>query len=74
LGEYHAKNPEVSPGANRCGATFDYNYTQGIGRDWVLVANLEAQFYAKNDDYFGTDLEQKPLYRLQAYASYDFSQ
>ena len=48
--------------------------TQGIGRDWVLEANLEAQFYAKNDDYFGSDLEQKPLYRLQAFASYDFSQ
>lgn len=74
LGEYHAKNPDVSPGANRWGATFVYNYTQGIGRDWVLEANLEAQFYAKNDDYFGSDLEQKPLYRLQAFASYDFSQ
>lgn len=65
---------DVSPGANRWGATFVYNYTQGIGRDWVLEANLEAQFYAKNDDYFGSDLEQKPLYRLQAFASYDFSQ
>lgn len=40
----------------------------------MLEANLEAQFYAKNDDYFGSDLEQKPLYRLQAFASYDFSQ
>lgn len=30
--------------------------------------------HAKNDDYFGSDLEQKPLYRLQAFASYDFSQ
>lgn len=73
LGEYHSQNPDVSPGANRWGATFVYNYTQGIGDNWVLEANLEAQFYAKNDDYFGSELKQAPLYRLQAFASYDFS-
>ncbi|MGR3963737.1 transporter [Pseudomonas sp. 910_23] len=73
LGEYHSQNPDVSPGANRWGATFVYNYTQGIGDNWVLEANLEAQLYAKNDDYFGSELKQAPLYRLQAFASYDFS-
>lgn len=73
VGEYHANNPGVSPGANRWGATFNYNYTQGVGEHWVLEANLEAQLYGKNDDYYGMDLEQAPLYRLQAFASYDFA-
>ena len=31
VGEYHGNNPDVSPGANRWGTTFVYNYTQGIG-------------------------------------------
>ncbi|MGY2135167.1 transporter [Pseudomonas reactans] len=73
VGEYHSTNPDVSPGANRWGATFVYNYTQGIGENWVLEANLEAQLYGKNDDYFGSELKQDPLYRLQAFASYDFT-
>ncbi|MCO7573454.1 transporter [Pseudomonas chlororaphis] len=73
LGEYHSRNPDVSPGANRWGATFVYNYTQGLGQKWVLEANLEAQLYGTNDDYFGSDLKQYPLYRLQAFASYDFT-
>ena len=73
VGEYHSTNPDVSPGANRWGATFVYNYTKGIGENWVLEANLEAQLYGKNDDYFGSELKQDPLYRLQAFASYDFT-
>ncbi|MFL1546796.1 transporter [Pseudomonas sp. O39] len=73
VGEYHSNNPDVSAGANRWGATFVYNYTRGIGEKWVLEANLEAQLYAPNDDYFGSQLKQAPLYRLQAFASYDFS-
>ena len=73
IGEYHSQNPDVSPGANRWGATFVYNYTHGIGEKWVLEANLEAQLYGRNDDYFGSELKQAPLYRLQAFASYDFS-
>jgi hypothetical protein len=73
VGEYHGNNPDVSPGANRWGLTFNYNYTQGVGENWVLEANLEAQLYGKNDDYYGMDLEQDPLYRLQAFASYDFT-
>lgn len=73
VGEYHSTNPDVSPGANRWGATFVYNYTQGLGENWVLEANLEAQLYGKNDDYFGSELKQDPLYRLQAFASYDFT-
>lgn len=39
----------------------------------MLEANLEAQLYGRNDDYFGSELKQAPLYRLQAFASYDFS-
>ncbi|MHC6225603.1 transporter [Pseudomonas sp. X10] len=74
VGEYHSHNPDVSPGANRWAGHFVYNYTQGVGEKWVLEANLEAQVYGKNDDYFGGDLKQAPLYRLQAFASYDFSQ
>lgn len=71
VGEYHGNHPGVSPGANRWGLTFNYNYTQGLGEKWVLEANLEAQFYGKNDDYNGMALKQAPLYRLQAFASYD---
>ncbi|AZE67199.1 Uncharacterized conserved protein [Pseudomonas synxantha] len=73
VGQYHSQNPDVSPGTNRWGVTFVYNYTQGVGDKWVLEANLEAQLYARNDDYFGSELKQDPLYRLQAFASYDFS-
>lgn len=73
VGEYHSQNPGVSPGANRWALHLNYNYTQGVGERWLLEANLEAQLYDKNDDYLGADLQQKPLYRLQAFASYDFS-
>ena len=73
LGEYHSNNPDVSPGANRWGATFNYNYTQGIGDKWVVEGNIEAQLFGENDDYFGQSLKQKPLYRLQAFASYDLT-
>lgn len=73
IGEYHSDSPDVSPGANRWGATFVYNYTQGVGDRWVLEASLEAQLYGKNDNYYGSDLKQDPLYRLQAFASYDFT-
>lgn len=74
MGEYHSHNPDVSPGANRWAGNFVLNHTQGVGEKWVLEANLEAQFYGKNHDYFGSDLEQDPLYRIQAFASYDFTQ
>lgn len=73
LGEYHAKDPGVSLGANRWALHLNYNYTRGVGENWVLEANLEAQLYGNNDDYLGATLEQKPLYRLQAFASYDFT-
>ncbi|KPA98703.1 MULTISPECIES: transporter [Pseudomonas] len=73
VGEYHSQNPDVSPGANRWAGHFVYNFTQGIGEKWLLEANLEAQVYGKNDDYYGSTLKQDPLYRLQAFASYDFT-
>jgi len=73
IGEYHSRNPDVSPGTNRWMLNLNYNYTQGVGEKWLLEANVEAYLYGKNDDYFGSDLEQKPLYRLQAFASYDFT-
>lgn len=73
LGEYHEQNPDFSPGANRWALHLNYNYTQGVGEKWMLEANLEAQLYGSNDDYFGARLEQRPLYRLQAFASYDFT-
>ncbi|MGE8500705.1 MAG: transporter [Pseudomonas sp.] len=73
IGEYDSRNPDVSAGANRWTLNLNYNYTQGVGEKWLLEANVEAYLYGKNDDYFGSDLEQKPLYRLQAFASYDFT-
>lgn len=73
IGEYDSRNPDVSAGANRWTLNLNYNYTQGVGEKWLLEANVEAYLYGKNDDYFGADLEQKPLYRLQAFASYDFT-
>ncbi|WP_460415132.1 transporter [Pseudomonas sp. microsymbiont 2] len=73
VGEYHGANPGVSPGANRWALHLNYNYTQGVGERWLLEANLEAQLYGRNDDYFDSELKQKPLYRLQAFASYDFT-
>lgn len=64
LGEYYVKNFDVLFGVNCWGVIFVYNYIQGIGCDWVLEVNLEVQFYVKNDDYFGSDLEQKLFYCL----------
>ncbi|WP_437882234.1 transporter [Pseudomonas sp. LRF_L74] len=74
VGEYHGRNPDVSPGANRWALHLNYNYTQGLGEKWIVEANLETQLYGKNDDYYDSPLKQKPLYRLQAFASYDFTQ
>ncbi|MDP9655302.1 UNVERIFIED_ORG: hypothetical protein J2W87_003234 [Pseudomonas putida] len=73
VGEYHSRNPDVSPGTNRWRLDLNYNYTQGMGDKWVLEGNIEAQLYGKNNDYYGGDLEQKPMYRAQAFASYDFT-
>lgn len=73
VGHYDRKQPDASPGANRWGATFLLNYTRGVGRQWVLESSLEAQLFGRNDDYDGATLKQKPLYRLQAFASYDFT-
>ncbi|MGY0551982.1 transporter [Vreelandella sp. 2A-K22] len=73
VGEYDSQRPGTSPGANRWGATFVFNYTRGVGEKWVLEASLEAQLYGDNDDYLGMTLEQDPLYRLQAFASYDLT-
>ncbi|MGQ0336027.1 transporter [Halomonas elongata] len=73
LGEYDANRPGISAGANRWATHFAYNYTQGIGESWILEGNLEAQFYGSNDDYHGATLDQSPLYRLQAFASYDIT-
>lgn len=71
LGKYDPDRPGVSPGSNRWAAHLVYNYTRGLGERWLVEANLEAQFYAENDDYLGATLDQDPLYRLQAFASYD---
>jgi hypothetical protein len=73
VGSYDAQHPDVSAGAHRWGATFLYNYTRGVGKNWVLEASLEAQLYGNNDNYYGSSLKQQPLYRLQAFASYDFT-
>ncbi|EEG08589.1 transporter [Pseudogulbenkiania ferrooxidans] len=73
VGRYDARHADVSPGANRWGGTFLLNYTRGVGKNWVLEGSLETQIYGVNDDYHGGSLKQKPLYRLQAFASYDFT-
>lgn len=73
IGEYDGKAADVSAGANRWGATFLLNYTRGVSEKWTLEGSLEAQLYGNNDDYYGQTLSQDPLYRLQAFASYDFS-
>jgi len=39
----------------------------------VLESALEVQAYGKNDDYFGMDMKQEPMIRLQSFASYDLS-
>lgn len=73
IGDYDSNAADVSAGANRWGATFLLNYTRGISDKWTLEGSLEAQLYGKNDDYYGQTLSQDPLYRLQAFASYDFT-
>ncbi|KEA65223.1 QbdB [Marinobacterium lacunae] len=73
VGSYDSDKADVSAGANRWGATFLLNYTRGVSANWTLEGSLEAQFYGDNDDYYGMTLSQDPLYRLQAFASYDFT-
>jgi len=73
VGSYDEKEADVSAGANRWGATFLLNYTRGVSADWTLEASLEAQLFGDNDDYYGRTLAKDPLYRLQAFASYDFT-
>ncbi|MAK92504.1 MAG: protein QbdB, partial [Oleibacter sp.] len=73
VGSYEADRADASAGANRWEATFVYNYTRGLGDKWNVEASLEAQIYGKNDDYYGAELEQENLYRLQAFVTYDLT-
>ena len=73
VGTYDADRADASAGHNRWGVTFVYNYTRGLGDRWNIESSLEAQIYGKNDDYYGNDLEQKNLYRLQTFISYDLT-
>jgi hypothetical protein len=73
VGAYDRNAPDASAGQNRWQTHAMLNVTHGIGTNWVLEGTLEAQVYGDNKDYFGQRLAQKPLYRLQAFASYDFT-
>jgi len=73
LGKYHGDQANASPSANRWALHLNYNYTQGLGQRWVVEGNVEAQFYGKNTDFYGQTLDQAPLFRLQAFASYDLT-
>lgn len=73
VGEYHSRDAAVSPGANRWAVHVNYNYTKGFGSKLVLEANAEVQVYGKNLDYYGRELNQDPLYRLQLISSYDLT-
>ncbi|NTY90395.1 transporter [Pseudomonas putida] len=73
VGEYHSQSPDVSPGGNRWVLDLLYNFTQGLGERWVVEADLEALLFGKNNDYYGESLEQKPVFRLQTFLSYAFT-
>lgn len=73
VGAYDRNAPDASAGQNRWQTHAMLNVTRGVGTRWVLEGTLEAQVYGDNDDYFGQRLAQKPLYRLQAFASYDLT-
>jgi hypothetical protein len=73
IGAYDRNAPDASAGQNRWQTHAMLNVTRGVGTRWVLEGTLEAQVYGDNKDYFGQRLAQKPLYRLQAFASYDFT-
>jgi hypothetical protein len=73
IGEYDQNNPEASPGSNRWALNLNYNYTKGLGTNWIVEGNLEVHLYGKNRDYRQSELEQRPLYRAQMFASYDFT-
>lgn len=73
LGQYDKQAPDASAGQNRWQSHVMLNYTKGLGQKWVVEGTLEAQLYGHNNDYHGQTLAQKPLYRLQAFASYDFT-
>jgi hypothetical protein len=70
VGSYDAQHPDVSAGANRW-VPLSLQLHPWRRQNWVLEASLEAQFYGNNDNYLGSSLKQQPLYRLQAFASYD---
>lgn len=73
IGAYDRNAPDASAGQNRWQTHAMLNFTRGIGTRWVLEGTLEAQVYGDNKDYFGQKLAQRPLYRLQAFASYDLT-
>lgn len=73
VGQYDKQVPDASAGQHRWQSHVMLNYTKGLGSKWVVEGTLEAQVYGRNNDYFGQSLSQKPLYRLQAFTSYDFT-
>ncbi|WP_106477975.1 transporter [Phytohalomonas tamaricis] len=73
LGEYDSNSPGTSPGANRWEVLLTYNNTIGVGENWYLESNLEAEVYGNNNDYLGETLEQSPILSAQFTASYDFT-
>ena len=70
IGEY--ENSEVlNPGKNRWAFKEELGFVQGLGDRTYLEIQPSVEFYTKNDNSLGTELEQDPLYQLQIHLSYD---
>ncbi|WP_262137645.1 transporter [Pseudomonas sp. Marseille-Q5117] len=73
IGEYDSRSPSTSPGGNRWASDINLNITKRLGHNWVAEINFDVEGYGKNDDFAGSELKQRPLFRSQNFISYDFS-
>jgi hypothetical protein len=72
FGEYE-EDEALNPGQNRWSFKEELGFIQGIGDKMYFEIQPSVEFYTKNDDSLGTELEQDPLFQLQLHLSRDIA-
>lgn len=72
FGEYE-EDEVLNPGQNRWSFKEELGFVQGIGDKMYFEIQPSVEFYTKNDDYFGSEKEQDPLFQVQVHLSYDIA-
>lgn len=70
VGEYE-ETELLNPGQNRWSFKEELGFVQGIGDRMYFEIQPSVEFYTKNTDYLGGELEQDPLFQVQVHLSYD---